>query len=141
MWLLLTSALNLQNIFVGLLVSFAIAMLYTNMFKDGKIDKFSIMGVLNYLYVLVKNLIISNMQINKKILGKKRHFNTAIVSVKTELTSDWKKLLLANSITLTPGTLTLEIKDDTLFIHSIEYVKGSDTKDIIREFEEAIAKI
>ena len=141
MWLLLTSALNLQNIFVGIAVSFGIALLYTSMFKDGKIDKFSFLGVFNYLYVLIKNLIISNIQINKKILGKKRHFDTAIVSVKTDLTSDWKKLLLANSITLTPGTLTMEIKDDTLFIHSIEYALGSDPKDMIREFEEAIAKI
>ncbi|SFZ98251.1 Na(+) H(+) antiporter subunit E [hydrothermal vent metagenome] len=137
----MTSALNLQNIFVGIVVSFAIAILYNSMFKDGKIDKFSIKGVINYMYILIKNLILSNIEINKKILGKNKKFNTAIVSVKTDLTSDWKKLLLANSITLTPGTLTMEIKGDMLYIHNIEFKKGSDTKEIIREFEEAIAKI
>lgn len=141
MWLFLTSALNFQNILVGAVVSYAIALLYTKMFKDDDIEKFSVKGALNYLYVLIKNLIISNIQINKKILGKKQRLKTAIVSVKTDLKSDWKKLLLANSITLTPGTLTLEIKGDTLFIHSIEYIEGADPKEITREFEEAIDKI
>jgi multicomponent Na+:H+ antiporter subunit E len=64
-----------------------------------------------------------------------------IVAVKTELKSDWKKLLLANSITLTPGTLTLDIKDDTLFIHAIEYHEGASKENITKEFEDIIAKI
>jgi multicomponent Na+:H+ antiporter subunit E len=65
----------------------------------------------------------------------------AIVAVKTELKSDWKKLLLANSITLTPGTLTIDIKDDILYIHVIEYHEGENKQLLIQEFEEAISKI
>ena len=141
MWLFLTSSLDLQNLLVGVAASYAVALLYTRMFKEGEVEKFSIIGIANYLYVLGKNLVISNFRISKKILGKKRKLNTAIVAVKTDLKSDWRKLLLANSITLTPGTLTLEIKDDTLFIHTIEYVEGADPREITKEFEDAIAKI
>jgi len=57
------------------------------------------------------------------------------------LKSDWKKLLLANSITLTPGTLTLDVKGDTLFIHTIEYDKEKKKEDIIKEFQDVIARI
>jgi len=69
------------------------------------------------------------------------NLSPAIVAVKTDLKSDWKKLLLANSITLTPGTLTLDIKDDTLFIHVIEYHEGTGKESITKEFEDIIAKI
>jgi len=65
----------------------------------------------------------------------------AIVAVKTNLESDLKKLLPANSITLTPGTLTLDIKDDMLFIHVIEYDEDSNKGNITKEFEDIIAKI
>ena len=42
-----------------------------------------------------------------------------IVIIKTGLKSDIAKMILANSITLTPGTFTLDIVDDTLLIHWI----------------------
>lgn len=94
-----------------------------------------------YLFVLLKNLIISNLQISKRVLSKDMKLSPAIVAVKTDLESDWKKLLLANSITLTPGTLTLDIKDDTLFIHDIDYHEDSSQESITKEFEDIIAKI
>ena len=55
--------------------------------------------------------------------------------------SDWKKLLLANSITLTPGTLTLDIEDDTLYIHIIECKDMANKELITKEFEDIISKI
>ena len=91
--------------------------------------------------ILVKNLIISNAQIEKRTLSKDIKLSPAIVAVKTELKSDWKKLLLANSITLTPGTLTLDIIDDTIFIHIIEYRNRDDKESITKEFENIISKI
>jgi multicomponent Na+:H+ antiporter subunit E len=94
-----------------------------------------------YLLVLIKNLIISNIQIAKRTLSKDMKLDPAIVAVKTELKSDWKKLLLANSVTLTPGTLTLDVKGDTLFIHTIECKNIEDKYKITEEFERVIAKI
>ena len=141
LWLVLTSSLGLQNVLVGIVVSTGIALLYTKMFKDEKIEHFSISAALVYLYVLLKNLVTSNIQINKRILRKELKISTAIVAVKTDLKPDWKKLLLANSITLTPGTLTLDIKGDMLFIHTLQYEEGMDKKEIIKEFEDAISKI
>ena len=141
LWLVLTSSLGIQNLLVGIVVSYGIALLYTQMFKDEKVEHFSISAAFAYLYILLKNLVISNLQINKRILSKELEISTAIVAVKTDLKSDWKKLLLANSITLTPGTLTLDIKGDTLFIHTLQYEEGKDKREITKEFEEAIAKI
>ena len=141
LWMVLTSNVQIFNIVVGLAVSFSIALLYTKLFTHKVFEFISPVWFMVYLYILLKNLILSNLQISKRILSKDMKLSPAIVAVKTNLESDWKKLLLANSITLTPGTLTLDIKDDTLFIHVIEYHEDSIKEDITKEFEDIIAKI
>jgi len=140
-WLILTSSLHLDNLFVGIGVSFSIALLYTKMFEHHKFEVINPIYFLIYIYILFKNILISNLQIAKRTLSKDMKLAPAIIKVKTNLQSDWKKLLLANSITLTPGTLTLDIKDDTLFIHVIEYRDGDNKEDITKEFENIITKI
>ncbi len=141
LWMVLTSNVQIFNIVIGIGVSFSIALLYTKLFIHKAFEFISPVWFMVYLYVLLKNLILSNLQISKRILSRDMKLSPAIVAVKTNLESDWKKLLLANSITLTPGTLTLDIKDDMLFIHVIEYHEGSNKEDITKEFENIIAKI
>ncbi|RLA69720.1 MAG: sodium:proton antiporter, partial [Epsilonproteobacteria bacterium] len=110
MWLILTANSQMSNILIGLVVSFSIALLYTKLFTHKAFEFISPFWLGVYLWILLKNLIISNLRITKRILSKDMKLSPAIVAVKTNLDSDWKKLLLANSITLTPGTLTLDIK-------------------------------
>ena len=140
-WLILTRNFHMANIFVGIGVSFSISLLYIKMFKHSEFEFINPFWLFIYILVLLKNLVISNMQIAIRILSKDMNLKPKIVAVKTELKSDWKKLLLANSITLTPGTLTLDIKDDTLFIHMIECENIEDKEKITKEFEDIIAKI
>ena len=140
-WMILTANVEVANIFIGLGVSVSIALLYTKMFSHSKIEMINPYYLGVYILVLSKNLILSNLQIAKRVLSPDMKLNPSIVAVKTELKSDWKKLLLANSITLTPGTLTLDIKDDTLFIHLIECKDIKMKENISKELEEIIAKI
>ena len=141
MWLVFSNNLQVANIFIGLGISFGVTLLYTKLFPTQKFDSINPYWLSVYVLVLTKQLILSNLRIMKRVLSKDMKLSPAIVGVKTELESDWKKLLLANSVTLTPGTLTLDVKDDTLYIHVIEFREG-DNKDIItREFERVIAKI
>ena len=141
MWLILTLNFQMPNILVGTAVSFSIALLYTKLFTHNTFEFINPFWLGVYILVLLKNIIISNLRITKRTLSKDMKLAPVIVAVKTELKSDWKKLLLANSITLTPGTLTLDIKDDTLFIHAIEYHEGASKENITKEFEDIIAKI
>jgi len=141
LWLVLTSNFQMANILIGAAVSFSIALLYTKLFVHKAFEFISPVWLMVYLFVLLKSLILSNLQISKRILRPDMKLSPAIIAVKTNLESDWKKLLLANSITLTPGTLTLDIVDDTLFIHVIEYHEGSNKENITKEFEDIIAKI
>ncbi len=141
MWMILTGNIQLPNILVGVGVSFSISLLYIKMFKHSKFEFINPFYFSVYLLILAKNLIISNIQIAKRVLSPDMKLCPAIIEVKTNLKSDWKKLLLANSITLTPGTLTLDIKEDILFIHVIEHREGDDKEKVTKEFEDIIAKL
>jgi len=141
MWMILSANFEVANIFIGVGVSFLVALLYTKIFQHDKFEIINPYWVGVYLIILIKNLIISNLQITKRTLSKDMKLSPAIVEVKTELKSEWKKLLLANSITLTPGTLTLDIKDDKLYIHIIECRDIENKQLITKEFEEVISKI
>ena len=141
MWMILTANIQIANLLLGAGISFSVALLYIKMFEHQKIESINPYYLFVYLLILGKNLIISNLQIARRVLTPDMKLNPAIVAVKTELKSDWKKLLLANSITLTPGTLTLDVKDDTLFIHIIECNDLNDKQLITKEFEDIIAKI
>jgi len=101
----------------------SLLLLYVKLFTHKAFEFISPVWFMVYLYILLKNLIISNIQISKRILRPDM------------------KLSPANSITLTPGTLTLDIKDDMLFIHVIEYDEDSNKGNITKEFEDIIAKI
>jgi len=62
----------------------------------------------------------------RRILTPSLPLNPEVVEVKTELQSDLGRLLLANSITLTPGTLTVDVKDDRLLVHWVDCRPGTD---------------
>jgi multicomponent Na+:H+ antiporter subunit E len=141
MWMVLTLNFHISNIFIGIAVSFSVSLLYVKLFSHKAFEFISPFWLIVYLFVLLKNLVLSNIRISKRILSRDMKLSPAIVAVKTDLKSDWKKLMLANSITLTPGTLTLDVKDDTLFIHDIEYHEDTDKEEITKEFEDVIAMI
>ena len=70
MWLILTANLQIPNILVGVGVSFCVALLYTKMFKHNKFEFINPFWLCIYLFIMAKNLIISNLQIAKKVLSK-----------------------------------------------------------------------
>jgi len=141
LWLVLTANTQVANIIIGLGVSVSIALLYIKLFAQNNFEFINPLWLGVYILVLLKNLITSNIDIAKRTLSRDMKLAPAIIAVKTNLTSDWKKLLLANSITLTPGTLTLDIKDNILYIHMIEFREGDNKESVIKEFEDIIAKI
>ena len=141
LWLVLTANTQVANIIIGLGVSVSIALLYIKLFAQNNFEFINPLWLGVYILVLLKNLITSNIDIAKRTLSRDMKLAPAIIAVETNLTSDWKKLLLANSITLTPGTLTLDIKDNILYIHMIEFREGDNKESVIKEFEDIIAKI
>lgn len=80
----------------------------------------------------------ANLDVACRVIHPDLPINPGIVKVKTSLKSDIARVFLANSITLTPGTLTVDMQDDILYIHWIA-VESSDieeaSKAIVAQFE------
>jgi len=80
----------------------------------------------------------SNLRLAVIVLSPSLPIKPGIVKVRTRLKSRMGRLMLANSITLTPGTLTVEVKDEWLYVHWVQVDRDdvdSATADIVAGFE------
>ncbi len=133
-WLMLTSSLHWQEVATGALLSLALALFFARSYAGLGLPPLSIarlwrLGV--YFLVLFAEIVKANIDVAYRVLHPKLPINPGIVVIKTELSQDVAKVLLANSITLTPGTFTLDIIGDTLLVHWID-VKSEDTAEATR---------
>jgi multicomponent Na+:H+ antiporter subunit E len=88
-----------------------------------------------YIPVFLYRLVLANFDMAYRVLSPKLPINPRIVKVPTDLQSDLKKLVLANTITLTPGTLSLDVEDDGVLVHWVnaQGESGEDYKKAISE--------
>jgi multicomponent Na+:H+ antiporter subunit E len=100
-------------------------------------------ALLQYLVVFFIELVRANLDMARRVLSPSLPINPAVVEVRTGLQSSLGKLLLANSITLTPGTLSLDVQNDRLLVHWIDCPPGTDidsaTRAIAESFERHIS--
>ncbi len=86
----------------------------------------------------------ANLDVAFRVLHPERPINPGIVKIRTELKSDIARTFLANSITLTPGTMSVEIDGEYLYIHWID-VKEKDLErascEIAQKFEKYLKRI
>lgn len=80
---------------------------------------FSIFGFLLYLPWLLKEIFLANITVIKACLRADLDIHPALVKVKTRCESDLAKTLFANSITLTPGTVTIEVERGRMLVHAL----------------------
>ena len=73
-----------------------------------------------YLYCLIKEIITANLVVSRMILTRKEQMEPVIVHVHTDLKSETARVILANSITLTPGTITVSMTEDDLLVHCLD---------------------
>ncbi len=122
-WVMLTGSLRYDELITGLFVAIVISLFTGPLFTRRGVYHLHpkrLWGKFVYLMVFMVELVKANIDVAKRVLSPSLPINPGIVRVKTKLTEDMDKLWLANSITLTPGTMTLDIKGDELFIHWID---------------------
>ena len=142
-WLAFTSTLATHEVIVGLLTSGLISALSIRMFTCCIISIFNpvkIFYMIQYLIVFLIALIKSNFDVARRVLTPSLPINPGIVKFKTKLKTNYSKMVLANSITLTPGTLTVDVIDDTFYIHWID-VQTTDPEKAFTEIAESFEKI
>jgi len=147
-WLLLTWTLDGQVVIAGIIASMLVAVLFHDMLPKEHhvfISPIRVIWFLVYIPFFFYHVIRANLDVVYRALHPAMPIKPGIVKIKTNLKTESGITALANSITLTPGTLTVDLTDDGyLYVHWI-YVKSDDveeaTKQIAQKFEWFLQRI
>lgn len=96
-----------------------------------------------YVLLLIWEVVKANVHIIKLVLSPHISISPVLVSFKTDLKSDMARVIFANSITLTPGTITCDLSDDgTFWVHCLDHEMADGIADtrlvrLLRKTEEA----
>ena len=146
-WLLITFRFTLPNFIVGSVAALLTTLIFGkyfihNVYKFLQPHRYFWLTV--YLFIFIWECLKANLDVAYRVLHPAMPIKPGIVKVKTELRSEFARTILANSITMTPGTISVDIIGDVLYIHWI-YVHSEDpevyTHIISGQFEKYIKKI
>jgi multicomponent Na+:H+ antiporter subunit E len=134
-----TPASFLVGYFWGLVILFVFRSYFPNRFYLHRV-----WAVIKLFFLFIKELVLSNFNVLKLVLQPKVKIKPGIFALPTDLQKDWEIMLLANLITLTPGTLTVDVSDENnvLYIHAVHIDDVKDSVDSIKNtFEKAIMEV
>ncbi len=148
LWLLLTWSLQPADVIAGIVISILTVALMGNIFLDKAARLFNpirlFWGIL-YIPYLLWYILIANFDVAYRVLNPAMPIRPGIVKIKTCLETEMGKTFLANSITLTPGTLTVDIIGQDLYIHWINVKYDNDIEaqsyEIAGKFERILRRI
>ena len=115
------------------------------LFEDRKKDLGQRLGeagrFISYLFWLLWQIVLANVHVFKLAMtdAGQDEMSPRVVKLKTKLKSDFAKFVYANSITLTPGTITIQIKGSEYLVHAISAAVAKDLKS--GEMERRVAAV
>jgi len=148
-WLLLSFSLDWQHLLVGGLVSLLVAVMMGDMFTDYPHKWLSpkrYLWFFIYIFIFGWECLKANLDVACRVLHPRLPINPGIVKVKTKLKTETALTFLANFITLTPGTFSIDVDKENgyLYIHWID-VKTQDveeaTRIIVSRFERILKEV
>jgi multicomponent Na+:H+ antiporter subunit E len=127
-WLLLSGHYDLLHLSLGLICSLLVAfvshdLLIENISGSKRFKKTR--RFVSYVPWLIYQIVIANLHVAYLIL-KPSAIDPRIVRFKTKLKSEFSMVTLGNSITLTPGTITMDIVDGEFFVHALSKKVADD---------------
>ncbi len=143
LWTLLSFSLDWQHLLLGVAVSLFVALMVGDMFTDAAVKWFNphrYVWFFIYLFVFSYECVKANIDVATRVIRPHLPINPGVVKVKTILKTETGLTFLANFITLTPGTFTVDVDRQSgyLYIHWID-VKTQDVEKasrlIVSKFE------
>jgi len=150
LWLLLTWSLRTDSLVAGLVIAALSTRFLGHLFPRPGMAMSALsfarrmLWFIVYVPMFLAYCVKANLDVAYRVLHIDLPIRPGIVKVKTTLTTDMAKTFLANSITLTPGTLTVDINGDDLYVHWIAVASddpAEQTKMIVSRFEKILRRI
>jgi multicomponent Na+:H+ antiporter subunit E len=142
-WMFLKVSYETVDFFIGYFFGIVIIFSFRRFFSS-RFYLYRVLAVIRLLFIFIKELILSNIAVLKVILKPKLDVRPGIFALETELERDWEITVLANLITLTPGTLVIDISPENkvLYIHAMDIPDVEEAiKSIKNTFEKAIMEV
>lgn len=142
-WVALTGSFALPNFLFGFILSFLILWVISR--GNGESKYFKVLPkVISFVFFFLYELFKANLQVAYDVVTPKFYMKPGIVKVPLDAKTDMEITLLANLISLTPGTLSLDVSSDkkVLYVHAM-YVSDKEKfiKDIKQGFEKRLLEI
>lgn len=145
-WLLLVGTFQEQEVAAGLVAALLATLVAGPRLAIFTGIRFTLMApvhLVRYLGYFLVALVKANVDVASRVLAPSLPIRPGVVAVHTDLKSDLGRLILANSITLTPGTLSVDVLGNIILIHWIDCPPGIDmeqaTQAIVGSFERHIS--
>lgn len=129
-WIILNGNVTGEIVLFGLAISLVV---YKFTYKSTRLTSSlerkavsKLISIIEYLAILVFEVYKANVEIIKQVLSPNPEIKPALKYFRADLKSRISLVALANSITLTPGTITVTMNEDELLIHALkeEYLDG-----------------
>lgn len=136
-WAAVTGSFSLPNLLFG----FALAALALSLIREqvGTVGYMArVLRIVSLFLLFLYELVLSAVSVAKLVLSPRMNINPAFIAYPLKVDKDFEITLLANLITLTPGTLSVDVSPDrrTLYIHAIDVTDEEALKrDIAEGFE------
>lgn len=122
-WILLSGFFDFMHLFLGVICSLLVAYISHDLLvgeaKDFRLAAGRVLRFLGYLPWLLYQIMLANIDVAYRVIHPKMPIEPGIIRFETKLKTDTALVTLANSITLTPGTVTIDIKEGEYFVHAI----------------------
>jgi len=140
-WLLLVNELSVAHLLLGTLLGWAVP-LYTARFWPDQVRVRRPLRLVQFIGVVLYDILVANLTVARLILGRQEHLQPAFVVMPLALRSEVAISLLANTVSLTPGTVSTYVSADRrcLVIHSLHTTAPDELLATIRRRYEAPLK-
>ncbi len=143
LWIIFNGQITLEIAVIGLVVAgliyaFICKFMDWSWKKDLRIIRYSALMAV-YLFILLWEILKANVATIRLIFSEKYVREPVLVTFRTRLKSPVLRVLLANSITLTPGTITVSVQDDEFTVHALDrdFADGIEDSVFVRMLEKA----
>jgi len=122
-WIAISSSFAVESLATGVLLSAALAYFFSRRLKIWGTIRISPLRLLHFvLYtgVFLRDLVHANINMMRYVYAPRIRVEPGVIRVKTSLKSPVGRLALVNSVSLTPGSLVIDIEDDGLIVHCLD---------------------
>ena len=139
MWIVFNGRFTIEILIFGIVLSAALYLFTWKVLGYGPKQEKEVLKksgkMVLYGLLVFKEIIKANWGVLKIVLNPKSKIEPKMVYFKTDLKKDTSKVALANSITLTPGTITVNVSDDVFCVHAMDasMADGIDECDFVQK--------